>query len=122
MLWESQTETWDTKAFQETIFISIPAVAQQSNIQRLSPKYKGVLTCIPLQAGYRRKKQGLTHIQLHVTLLATSPQCYTTFFMYRFFKFYLPAMPSPPPAALLEQKLAYFIFFCPPPFYSAFSI
>jgi hypothetical protein len=72
MLRESQTETRDTKAFQEAVFISAPAAAQWIHIQRLSPKNKGVSPYIPLQAGYRSKKQGLTHIWLHTTLLATS--------------------------------------------------
>jgi hypothetical protein len=31
---------------------------------------------------------------LHAALLAIVPQCYVTFFTFRFFKFYLPAMPS----------------------------
>jgi hypothetical protein len=66
------------------------------HIQRLSPENKGVSPYTALQAGFRSKKQGLTHLWLHATLLATSPQCYVTFFMFRFFKFHLPAMPSPP--------------------------
>jgi hypothetical protein len=56
MLQETQTETGDTKDFQEAIFIRSPAVAQQIHIQRLSPKNKGVSLYIPLQAGYRSKK------------------------------------------------------------------
>jgi hypothetical protein len=46
---------------------------QCTRVQRLSPKNKGVLPYIPLQAGYRGKRQGLTHMWLYVTLLATSP-------------------------------------------------
>jgi hypothetical protein len=42
MLQESQVETWDTKAFQEAVFISVLAAAQLIHIQRLSPKNKGV--------------------------------------------------------------------------------
>jgi hypothetical protein len=56
------------------------------HIQRLSPKNKGVSPYTPLQAGYRSEKQGLTHVWLHVTLLATSPPVLLTFFMFRFFK------------------------------------
>jgi hypothetical protein len=52
MLQESRTETWDTKAFQETIFISLLAAAQQIHIQRLSLKNKGVSPYIHLQANY----------------------------------------------------------------------
>jgi hypothetical protein len=70
MLRESQTET-DTRAFQEALFISVPAVAQRIHIQRLTPENKGVSPYIPLQAGYRSRKQGLTPLWLHVTLLAT---------------------------------------------------
>jgi hypothetical protein len=71
MLGESRTQTQDTKAFQEAIFISVPALAQQIHIQRLSPKNKGVSPYIPLQVGYRSKNQGLTNIWLNATLLAT---------------------------------------------------
>jgi hypothetical protein len=62
MLQESHTETQDTKAFQQAVFISLLAVAQWIHIQRLSPEDKGVSPYIPLQAGYRSKSQGLTHI------------------------------------------------------------
>jgi hypothetical protein len=68
-------------------------------VQRLSPENKGGLPYIPLHAGYRSKKQGLTHIWLYTSLLATSPtpaQCYMIF-KFRFFKFYLSAMPFLPP-------------------------
>jgi hypothetical protein len=61
------------RLFQEAVFISVPAAAQQIHIQRLSPENKGVSSYIPLQAGYRNKQQGLTHIWLHVTLFATLP-------------------------------------------------
>jgi hypothetical protein len=50
------------KAFQEAIFISMLAAAQWIHIQRLIPESKGVSPYIPLQAGYRSKKQGLTHM------------------------------------------------------------
>jgi hypothetical protein len=71
---KSRTETRDTKVFQETLFIRMPAAAQWIHIQRLSLENKGVSPYIPSQAGYRSKKQDLTHIWLHVTLLATLPQ------------------------------------------------
>jgi hypothetical protein len=73
MLRDIQAGKLDTKAFQEVIFISVPAAAQRIPIQRLSSKNKGALPFIPLQAGYRSKKQSLTHIWLHASLLATSP-------------------------------------------------
>jgi hypothetical protein len=60
MLLESQTQ--DTKAFQETIFIGMMAMTQQIHIHRLSPENKGVSPYIPLKAGYGSKKQGLTYV------------------------------------------------------------
>jgi hypothetical protein len=63
---------------------------------KAEPQEQGVSPYVPLQAGFRGKKQSLTHILLHVTLLAISyPQYYVTF-MFQFFKFYLSAMPSLP--------------------------
>jgi hypothetical protein len=73
MLKDVQAGNQDTRAFQEAVFIRMPAVAQQIPIQRLSPEDKVVLPYIPLQAAYRSKKQSLTHIWLYVSLLATSP-------------------------------------------------
>jgi hypothetical protein len=51
----------------------VPAQTQPTHVQRLSPKNKGVSPYIPLQAGYRSKKQGLIHIWLYLILLATLP-------------------------------------------------
>jgi hypothetical protein len=78
MLQNIQAGKWDTKAFQEAIFTSVLAAAQWIHIQRLSLKNKESLPHIPLQAGYRSKKQSLTHIWLCASLLATSPSvlCY----------------------------------------------
>jgi hypothetical protein len=73
LLWDSQARKPDTKVFQETIFINMLAVAQQIPTQRLSHKNKGALPYIPLQTGYRSKKQTSTHIWLHEYLLATLP-------------------------------------------------
>jgi hypothetical protein len=42
VLWGTWTETQDTKAFQEAIFISMSVAAQWIHIQRLSPENKGV--------------------------------------------------------------------------------
>jgi hypothetical protein len=70
MLWDIQA---GKQAFQEAIFFSVPAVAQQIHIQRLSPKNNEAFSYIPLQAGYRSKKQGLTHMWLYVCPLATLP-------------------------------------------------
>jgi hypothetical protein len=81
---------------------------------------KGVSPYIPLQAGYRSKKQNSTRTWLHVTSLAISfPQCYMTF-MFQFFKFYLFAMPSFPPTTLSEHRLVCF-FFGPPPCYTSIT-
>jgi hypothetical protein len=83
----------------------VPAQTQWTRVQRLSPEKKGVSSYIPLQAGYRSKKQSTTHIRLHVTPLAISfPQCYVTFFTFQFFKFYLSALPSPPPVSSSEHQ------------------
>jgi hypothetical protein len=62
-----------TKALQEAIFISVTAAAQWIHIQRLNPENKGHSLYLPLQADYRSKMSGLTHIWLHVTLLAILP-------------------------------------------------
>jgi hypothetical protein len=68
----------------------VPAQTHWTHVQRLSPENQEVSynNYIPLQAGYRSKKQSSTHIWLHVTLLAISfPQCYVTFFMFQFLSF-----------------------------------
>jgi hypothetical protein len=46
------------------------AQSQQTYVQSLSSKNKGVSPCVPLQ-GYRSKEQGLIHIWLYLILLAT---------------------------------------------------
>jgi hypothetical protein len=68
---ESQVEIWDTEA----------VMLCQHRPSGLSPKDNGVSPYIPLQAGYRSKKQGLIHIWLYTILLATLPLCYVTFFL-----------------------------------------
>jgi hypothetical protein len=84
----------------------VPAQTQWTRVQRLRPENKGVSPYISLPAGYRSRMQSSTHIWLHVTLLAISfPQCYVTF-MFQLFKFYLPALPSLPPASLSEHSLS----------------
>jgi hypothetical protein len=72
LLWESRTETGDTKAFQEAIFISVLAAAQQIHIQSLSPENKGVLPYIPSRQVTEARKN-LIHIWLYTILLATLP-------------------------------------------------
>jgi hypothetical protein len=57
LLQDIQAGKQDSKAFQDAMFISILATAQWIHIQRLSPKNKGAFLYIPLQAGYRSKKQ-----------------------------------------------------------------
>jgi hypothetical protein len=57
----------------------VPVQIHQTYVQRLSPENKVVSPYIPLQAGYRSKKQGLIHIWLYLILLATVSQCYVTF-------------------------------------------
>jgi hypothetical protein len=46
---------------------------------KTEPRNKGVSPYIPLQAGYRSKKQDLIHIWLYLILLATLCYCYVTF-------------------------------------------
>jgi hypothetical protein len=57
----------------------VPAQTQQTHVQTLSPENKGVSPYVPLQAGYRSKKQGLVHRWLYIILVATLSQCYVTF-------------------------------------------
>jgi hypothetical protein len=73
LLWDIQAGNQVTNAFQEAVFISMSIASQQIKIQRLSPENKEALPYIPLQAGYRSKKQGLTPMWLYASLLATSP-------------------------------------------------
>jgi hypothetical protein len=94
----------------------VPAQTQWTRVQRLSPENKEVSPYIPLQAGYRSKRQSSTHRWLHVTSLATSfSQSYVTF-MFQFFKFYHSALPSPPPGSLSEHQPVCFSS-GPPPCY-----
>jgi hypothetical protein len=124
MLLDSLKETWDTKAFQEAIFISMPAVGQQIHIQRLSSENKGVSPYIPLQAGYRSKKQGLTHIWLHGNYWLLHPQCYVTFFTFRFLSFTcllchpLPLLHFQNPDLLVSFFWPSFLLHYPPLWYS----
>jgi hypothetical protein len=84
----------------------VPAQTQWSHVQRLSPENNEVSPYVPLQAGYRSKKQSSTHKWLHVTLLAISFSQRYVNFMFQFFKFYLSAVPSLPPASLSEHRLS----------------
>jgi hypothetical protein len=64
-------EIRDTEAISRKEHFIVPAQTQWTHVQRLSPKNKGVSPYIPLQTGYRRKKQALIHIRLYFILLAT---------------------------------------------------
>jgi hypothetical protein len=79
------------------------------SVQRLSPKNKGVSPYIPLQAGYRGKRQGLTHMWLHVSLLATLPPELLAS-RFRFFKFSFSDMPSLSPLLLFRTQACLFLF------------
>jgi hypothetical protein len=57
MLWDVQAGKWDTKTFQEAIFISVLAAAQQIPIQSLSPENRAALSYIPLQAVYKARSK-----------------------------------------------------------------
>jgi hypothetical protein len=84
VLQDSWTETQDTEAvLQEQDFIVL-AQTQQSHVQRLSLDNKVALPYITLQAGYRSKKQGLTHMWFaYKPICYFNPQCYKTFFTFR---------------------------------------
>jgi hypothetical protein len=73
VLQDSQTEKWDTKAVQQegTFYYAGTDLADSS--PKAKPQEQRGFTLYTLQAGYRSKKQGLTDIWLHATLLATSP-------------------------------------------------
>jgi hypothetical protein len=74
MLWGFAS--WDTgfEAISRKQCFIVPAQTQCTHVQRLSPRTKGsLLPYIPLQAGYRSKKQGIIHIWLYLILLATLP-------------------------------------------------
>jgi hypothetical protein len=74
---------------------------------KAEPREQKSLTLYTLASRYRSKNQSSTHIWLHVTSLAISvSQCCVTFFMFQFFKFYLSALPSLPPASLPEHSLS----------------
>jgi hypothetical protein len=89
----------------------VPAQTQRIHVQSLSSENKGVSPYITLQAGYRSKEQGLIHIFnfigyfMLMLLTFPSPQCYVAFFMFRFLRFYLSAMPSLPPCYFLRPSL-----------------
>jgi hypothetical protein len=122
LLQESQAEIGTLRQFSRKQCCIVLAQTHQTRVQKLNPENKGVSPYIPLQAGYRSKKQSFTYIWLHVTLLAISfPQCYVTFFMFQVFKFYLSAMPSLHPATLSEHKLVCF-FSGPPSCYNTWRV
>jgi len=62
LLRESRIEIRDTEAITRKQHFIVLAQTQWTRVQRLSLENKGVSSYIPLQAGYRSKKQGLTHI------------------------------------------------------------
>jgi hypothetical protein len=64
-------EKQDSEAINRKQCFIVPAQTQWTHVQRLSPENKGASLYIPLQAGYRSKKQGLIHIWLYLILLAT---------------------------------------------------
>jgi hypothetical protein len=83
VLWESQTGIRTLRKVSRKQHFIVLAQTQQTHVQRLSPKNKKVSPYMPLQAGYRSKKQSSIHIWLYVTLLAILfPQCYVTLFMF----------------------------------------
>jgi hypothetical protein len=101
---------WDTEAVYQEATFYCASTDLADLCPKAEPKNKMVSPYIPLQAGYRSKEQSSTHIWLHVTSMAISfPQCYVTFFMFHFLKFYLSALPSLPPASLSEHSLSVYL-------------
>jgi hypothetical protein len=60
LLQESQAEIWDTEQFSRKQHFVVLAQTQRTHVQRLSAENKEVSPYIPLQAGYRSKKQSST--------------------------------------------------------------
>jgi hypothetical protein len=84
---------------------------------KAEPQEQRGLTLYILANRLQKQKANLNPYTVDINLLAISfSQCYVTFFMFQFFKFYLSAMPSLPPATLSEHKLVCF-FSGPPPCY-----
>jgi hypothetical protein len=83
------------------------AQTQWTRVQRLSPENKGVSPYIPLQAGYRSRKQSSTYIWLHVTPLAiSSPQCSGTFMV----QFFISLLCHPFPLPQYQNTACLFLF------------
>jgi hypothetical protein len=66
VLQESQHRT--LRQFSRKQHLIVTAQTQQTHVQRLSPENKEVSPYIPLEAGYRSKRQGLIHIWLYSIL------------------------------------------------------
>jgi hypothetical protein len=73
MLWESQTETLHIEAFQEAVFISLLAAAQQIHIQRLSLENKGVSPLYTLASRLQKQKARFNTYMVAQNSMATSP-------------------------------------------------
>jgi hypothetical protein len=67
----AEVTSWDTGPLRQ---LAGSNVFCQHRPRILSPKDKGVSPYIPLQAGYRSKKQGLIHMWLYLILLTIFPR------------------------------------------------
>jgi hypothetical protein len=63
--------SWDTglQAIRRKRCFIVLAQTQRTHVQRLRPKNKGVSPYVPLQEGYRSRKQGLIHICLYLIFI-----------------------------------------------------
>jgi hypothetical protein len=88
LLWAFQIEIWDTETIRQEAMLHCAGMDSADSTPKAEPLEQRGLPYMPLQAGYRSKKQRLTYIWLHATLLAISlppPLCYVTFFTFQFF-------------------------------------
>jgi hypothetical protein len=97
---------------------AVMAQTQWTYVQTLTLREQRDLTLYTLTS--RLQKQGARFNPHMITcnyIGYYTPQCYVTFFMFRYFKFYLPAMPSPPPCYIIRTQTC-LLLYGPPPCYS----
>jgi hypothetical protein len=68
LLWQSRTETRDTEAVQQEAMFYCAGTESADLSPKAEPQEQRVSSYIPLQAGYRSKRQGLTYICFHAIL------------------------------------------------------
>jgi hypothetical protein len=109
-----QTETQDTEADQQGATIYCDGTDSADSCPKAEPQEQKHIRWepyMPLQAGYRSKEQGLTHIWLHATILSTSlPSALWSSSHLDSFKFYLPAKPSPLSCYIIRTQTCLLLF------------